>query len=428
MKNINRAWPRSVLVAALVCSTMAVTSITAGASSTSPRRSVSASKSPLNIMTITFTPANGSDWTLGLQAEIDYFKAHGGIDGHQINWTFCSDGTEVDELANLAAACAEQAVQSHDIAVVGSQNLYDDLTVPILAAADIPYISEYPEANIDYTSSDSFLLVHTVSGSVAGLSGVLALYGHVKKVGLVLEAGESNDTLAVAAFSAMAKYSGAKVAPPQYISATETDVAPAIATLESEGVTGIGDDLSGGISPTAFVEAIKDSQNPNVKVSVSSTSMTPAVLSALGPLANGVLAEQSAVEMGFTNFESPGPLSPNETLMFKEWNTYEPAAKNTNALDEPAWAGGYAFQQGVLQVIKDNLPLTAKNLKKTLNTMTISTGLFPPVDFAVEGPIPGQPRVHNLSSNYQIIQNDTLQILSRKNFSAGPALEKYPHG
>jgi hypothetical protein len=245
---------------------------------------------------------------------------------------------------------------------------------------------------------------------------------------LVLEAGESNDNLAVAAFSAMAKYSGAKVAPPQYISATETDVAPAIATLESEGVTGIGDDLSGGISPTAFVEAIKDSGNPNVKVSVSSTSMTPAVLSALGPLADGVLAEQSAVEMGFTNFENPGPLTPNETLMFKEWNTYEPAAKNTNALDEPAWAGGYAFQQGVLQVIKDKLPLTADNLKKTLNTMTIATGLFPPVDFAVKGPIPGEPRVHNLSSNYQEIENGTLQILSRKNFSAGPALEKYPNG
>ena len=79
----------------------------------------------------------------------------GGIDGHQINFTQCSDGAFVAQSQDLSYTCAQTAASNHVLAVVGSNSQYDSVTYPVLAANHIPDIGSFPMQPVDYTSPES---------------------------------------------------------------------------------------------------------------------------------------------------------------------------------------------------------------------------------------------------------------------------------
>src|SRR4051794_35323168 len=65
----------------------------------------------------------------------DQVNKAGGINGHQINVTYCNDQGN----ANAAGACARQAVSGKMALVVGPFSLFGSSILPILEAAKIPY-------------------------------------------------------------------------------------------------------------------------------------------------------------------------------------------------------------------------------------------------------------------------------------------------
>src|ERR1700749_1545549 len=77
------------------------------------------------------SPGFGLDWTLGQRGFWDRINSSGGIQGAQVNFTTCSDGTFVAQTQDLSATCAEQAANNHVLAVAGAQSDYDAVVYPI---------------------------------------------------------------------------------------------------------------------------------------------------------------------------------------------------------------------------------------------------------------------------------------------------------
>ncbi len=85
----------------------------------------------------------------------EWINAHGGIKGHPLQVTVCDDQGQPTQ----AAACARQAVQQQDVAVVGSYSFFGDSIVPILKAANISWFGTCCAATPDeLTMSNSFPL------------------------------------------------------------------------------------------------------------------------------------------------------------------------------------------------------------------------------------------------------------------------------
>ena len=144
------------LSARIAVSLVAVSLATMGASRGDGVAVASPSKGTLTIMTMSGSPVVGADTTLGLQSYIKGVDVQGGVDGYQLKYAyaFCSLGPSLAaESANLSATCAHEAVSDHVAAVVGAFDEYDAEAFPILQAAGIPEIGNFPEGTIDYTSN-----------------------------------------------------------------------------------------------------------------------------------------------------------------------------------------------------------------------------------------------------------------------------------
>jgi hypothetical protein len=67
----------------------------------------------------------------------------------------------------------------------------------------------------------------------------------------------------------------------------------------------------------------------------------------------------------------------------------------------------------------------AANIERTINTITLNPGVFPPSNFSKPGPVPGEPRVHATTLNYLHIVSDTLTPVDTLNHNVGPALARF---
>jgi len=175
------------------------------------------------------SPGFGLDWTLGQRGYWDRVNAAGGVDGHKITFTTCSDGTFASQTQDLAATCAEQAVSNHVLAVVGSDSDNDTVVYPTLSAAKIPDIGSFPQTPVDQTSLESTPFLTPTVVLDAGLAVELKQLGHCSKVAILNVAGASISQSEDDAFAAGAKWAGMKVAAPENLSVTVSDYAPTVA-------------------------------------------------------------------------------------------------------------------------------------------------------------------------------------------------------
>src|SRR3984957_14935877 len=161
------------------------------------------------------SPGFGLDWTLGQRGFWDRIDASGGVDGHQITFTTCSDGTFIAQTQDLSATCAEQAVSDHVLAVVGSNSDYDSVVYPVLAAAKIADIGSFPDTSADNTSLESTPFLTPTIVLEAGLAIELKQLGHCTKVAILNIAGSAVTQSEDDAFAAGARWAGEKVAAPE---------------------------------------------------------------------------------------------------------------------------------------------------------------------------------------------------------------------
>jgi ABC-type branched-subunit amino acid transport system substrate-binding protein len=93
---------------------------------------------PVNVMTIASVDYNGPTYANILATATvagDWINAHGGIDGHPVNVTTCDE----QGIPTKTAQCGRQAIQDHDVAVIGSFSLNGDAIIPELAAANVSW-------------------------------------------------------------------------------------------------------------------------------------------------------------------------------------------------------------------------------------------------------------------------------------------------
>lgn len=85
----------------------------------------------------------------------------GGIDGREIEMSFCNDGFDPNE----AAACARKAVDDGVVAVIGGTTVYADSILPVLEQAKIPWIATTgTSGTVELTSDISFPLTAGAPG------------------------------------------------------------------------------------------------------------------------------------------------------------------------------------------------------------------------------------------------------------------------
>jgi ABC-type branched-subunit amino acid transport system substrate-binding protein len=384
-----------------------------------------ASKSTLNVEQINLQSIPGVwDDSGGLQAYFNYVNAHGGVDGHKINVTECYAGTLISSSPNQATTCAQQAVANHVLSLVGSFNDYDSNILPIVAPAHIADFGNFPASAVDNTSSDSYPLL--VPGVIfdAGLGAMLVQEGHCKTVGVIAVSGTATETQAVNATNAGTKWAGGKVVPAVLVSATETDFAPAVATIESEGGACIADETA-GTSSVALVTAASQS-GQSLKIAGIGPTFSPATIAALGPLANGLYIDQTAQQLA--QVTDAGYHTAQEKTFYQVMKQYEPSDIPLGNSEWPCYESAAAFVIVAKYMAEHHISFTPSNFEKAIPKVNLATGFFAPVDFAHKGPIPGYPQIHAVSLNYLVVQHDTIVPISHRNFNVAAALIKYPNG
>ena len=154
-------------------------------------------KKGLAVMSINPSPGFGLDWTLGQRGFFQRIDESGGIDGHQVTFSTCSDGTFIAQSQDLSYTCAQQAVASGVFAVTGSNSQFDNVVYPVLQTANIPDIGSFPNTPIDYTSKESLPFLSPGIVLDAGLAIQLGLQldvqahllGHFAVEGFLAEKG-----------------------------------------------------------------------------------------------------------------------------------------------------------------------------------------------------------------------------------------------
>jgi hypothetical protein len=379
-------------------------------------------KKSLAVMSINPAPGFGLDWTLGQRGFFQRIDGSGGIDGHQVTFSTCSDGTFIAESQDLSYTCAQQAVASGVFAVTGSLSNYDNVVYPVLQKANIPDIGSFPNTPIDYTSKESMPFLSPQIVLNAGLAIQLKQQAHCTDIAFINQAGTAITQASDDAFKAGGKWANVKVSPAQDISATTTDFAPTIAILDGLGVDCLGFGLSQGDLP-GLLTAIQDSGHP-MKVTFVAANVSSSTLQAVGSNANGLLADLAGqYDAQVSNFNPP-KATPGEKQLLKDFALL-PASLQTSAIDYPGWQAADAFYLGVKQVDKDHLPLTSKNLGKVMNNMLIHTGVFLDANFATKGPIPGYPRVHDTDVNWITVKNLQYVPYDYTLHPVGPALAHF---
>jgi Periplasmic binding protein len=377
------------------------------------------------VMAINPSPGFGLDWTLGQRGYWDRVDASGGVDGHQITFTTCSDGTFAAETQDLSATCAEQAASSGVLAVTGSISDYDNVIYPILSAAHIPDIGSFPSAPVDNTSLESTPFLTPTVVLEGGLGVELRQAAHCKKEAIINEANTAITNVEDDAFNTAAKFAGAKVAAPQNLPVTQSDYAPVVAILDSEGVDCVADGLSteGGLPP--LLTAITDSGKP-MKVAFVGVGVTTAQFQAMGPAANGMYADVAGEEDALVNLVNPAHTTPQERQMIADFNRASPTAAPNGNLDMPGWVGADVLDIEMKRLVAQHLSITGKNLLAALRqNYAIDTGVMPPANFSSPGIIPKYNRIHNTDVNYIKIVNYQEQPLDYTLHPVGPALAHF---
>lgn len=377
-------------------------------------------KAPLNIEAITLAPIPGFDAVQGADAYWSYVNAHGGIGGHQVKLTNCFIGTIISQNPDQAASCAQQAVANHDIAVNGSLNTYPSSSLPILAAAKIADFADFPMAGADYTNSDSYPDLLPAIFAFAGNAEELVTIGHCKKVGLILYSGPTAPAIEAATASGT-KYAGGKEVAPVAISTTETDLAPAVATIQSEGAACVVDDTQAAV---ALETAIQQS-GESMKVAGFGPAFAPNTIKALGTEANGIYLDQTAQVDNQVN-DCPG-YTTQEKQFCAIMTQYAPNFISYGNSEWPAYNSSVMFDIVATYMVAHKMALTASSFKKAIPLVgEIKTGFFSGVNFAQAGAVKGYPRVHSYAVNYEIITNDQIVPVTHKSYNVSAALIKYP--
>jgi ABC-type branched-subunit amino acid transport system substrate-binding protein len=224
---------------------------------------------------------NYPDVDAGAKAAVAAINAAGGVNGKQVQYSFCNTRGE----ANEAMACARRAAQDGVDAVVGRVDIFTTQSTPILEKAGIPDVGAVPIAEIDYRSPTSFPLHSGNYGAFAG--GPYAFKAAAKKRMAVVRldfaaTAVQADMVEKAATAIGMPSAGQIVVPAQGV----TDYAPYAQQIKDLGA----DSAMVLLGPQGLQALYKASAalGANAQLAGSVFSFGESEARAIGPAANGI--------------------------------------------------------------------------------------------------------------------------------------------
>jgi branched-chain amino acid transport system substrate-binding protein len=317
------------------------------------------------------------------EAEVKKINEAGGVNGSEIELTICNDQGN----PQVASHCAQEAVEKHMVAVMGSYSVQAAAFLPILEAAKIPYVGADATQSIEAESEISFPLENQYA--LYGSMGYAAGMNGCKKAGIITEnygaATKSENETAQKAFED-ASPTGEEMVKLIEVGSSSTDYAPPVATLMSAGAECIISPLPPEELPK-LVSAIKQSSNPDATVAVTAASLPSEELEALGSQGEGMLVGSAGYIPGSAN--APKPV----VEAVKEVEEFDPSAEhNTFTL------AAMATVRIIAHVAEEaGGEVTAESMLSGLGELNeFNTEISPPYTTTKEGPLPGKPRLFSV--------------------------------
>jgi ABC-type branched-subunit amino acid transport system substrate-binding protein len=294
-----------------------------------------------------------------LSAYFNQLNAAGGINGHKVDITYCSD--KVDP--NTAAACANEAV-SDGVAAVLSTSALTEAFDPILEAHKISWIGHAIESQADGTSNYSFPATAATAewGTVMGksLAGngcktVASMYVNAPTVQLVFNKAEQALTAAGAG--------GLPQSLQFQVTASDVSFLPQVTQV----VNSNAGCLLGLLTPaqvTVVENGIATSSRPTLPLMTYCQSVTPDVATLMGKNGNGYVA-------------CGGRLPGEEAKYPVLTQVKQIAGSDYNQSTILAWATADIAAAAIKQITG---PVTADSMHTALGNLTdVSTGgILPP--------------------------------------------------
>jgi len=328
-----------------------------------------ASGTPIKVMviapfTFALAPSKANYDAVSVQAKLQ--NAKGGINGHPVEVIGCDDQND----ANVAAACAQQAVDERVVALVGTFTLQPASIYPAIDKAGIPIIGSWQVGGEDYTSPNSWPIMEPNDMQLAAAGAYMVKDKGCAKVGYMGVDLGAPTAGSVAAIKAGVEAAGGTFVGSSLFSPSSPpgDYGPSAAAALAKATCQF---VNSGAPSTQIGIALYQ-QDPNVVIVSHDAGLAPDWATAMGGAAGRT-----------TQFSSMPPTSSSAAgvqAYVTEMKSQSPSS-NLNAFSEMAWASWYAFYNVASTISGD---ITAASLTAALGRATaVSTdGMTPPVNFS----------------------------------------------
>jgi ABC-type branched-subunit amino acid transport system substrate-binding protein len=173
---------------------------------------------------------NNNDRIATIRAAIRAINKSGGVKGHPLQLIYCNGQHD----PNVELACANQMVQDHVVATIGSE-VANPSVIGVLDNANIADIDTEAYVPEEFTNPDSYLLTGGASYQVAGVVAEAASQG-LKKLFFI---GATGEDLYVSIVKQVAAKKGIKVVGEALLAANTADFDPTAAQVGSSGADSV---------------------------------------------------------------------------------------------------------------------------------------------------------------------------------------------
>jgi branched-chain amino acid transport system substrate-binding protein len=386
---------KPVMLAVVTTSAVGLAACGGGASGTQP---TGAAGVPIKVMTIApiNIPVGGGlpfpEFGVAAKAAADAINRAGGINGRPIQLTVCDNKFN----QNQDAACARQAVDEGDVALIGGISIQTN-HISIIEQAGIPAIGEYPADTASFNSPVVFPF--TGGNNTYGCLAELADVAKAKRVAVVsLNNAVMADPKLKANLQAMLARRGSQL--DSYVLYTP---APDLTFYVANALKDNPDAIYLAGSTPDVDKLTQLVRQFNGKIAIARTSVPPSSLQNLGPMAENVYVCDPFKPASLTH-------DPN-VRRFVDQMKQSQTPLDTYASD--AWAAMYVFAQ----VAGGLNSVTRASILSALAKAKVDTLLGPSLDFTkTVHPELGFRHIYNFSWLYNQVRHGAVVNLNNGRF------------
>ena len=330
-----------------------------------------------------------------VQIQARLLNAKGGINGHPVKVIGCDDETD----PNVGAACAQQAVSNHVVAVMGTFSLVSSAIWPILNAARIPFLGVVQYAPEDNSDVESYPVIPSTDYADASAYAYLIKDQHCTAVADVTDDEGADTTYTTDFDTAVSKADGARYVGPYYetVTAGVANVDPLAASILANATCA---DVSIGSAGIPLIQELLQ-LDPTFEVSAGEGSLPGNWPTELGA------ADASHVH----TIGSIAPLTSSApgVVAYNRYMALAGQGASEGEFSESTWAAFYVFAEAA-EAIKG--PVTNVTFKAQLKKSSHLTteGMTAPINFTEPKTIGPLTREFNTSvilegaSNGQVVK------------------------